>query len=73
MRLSHKNVLALLTIIGTSAVFVFLATSSHDIPRRTIPERHVDYSKCIDVSYGVYKGRACQGRKWSEQLACREQ
>jgi hypothetical protein len=61
MKPAHKNVLVLLTIIGVLAVFVFLATFSHDIPRRNSPERHVDYSKCTDVSYGVYKGRACRG------------
>jgi hypothetical protein len=61
MKSSHKNVLALLTIIGVLAVFAFLATFSHDIPRRKIPERYVDFSKCIDVSYGVYQGRACRG------------
>ena len=61
MKSSHKNVFVLLAIIGALAVFAFLATFSHEIPRRKIPERHVDYSKCIDVSYGVYKGRACRG------------
>jgi hypothetical protein len=61
MKSSHKNVFVLLAIIGALAVFAFLATFSHEIPRRKISERGVDYSKCMDVSYGVYKGRACRG------------
>jgi hypothetical protein len=61
MKSSHRNVLTLLTVISALAVFAFLATFSHEIPRRKIPERGVDYSKCMDVSYGGYKGRACRG------------
>ena len=61
MRSSHKNVFVLLAIIGALAVFAFLATFSHEIPRRKLSEPGVDYSKCMDVSYGVYKGRACRG------------
>ena len=61
MKSSHKKVLVLLAIIGVLSVFVFVATFPHDIPRLKIPERHADYSKCVDVSYGVYEGRACRG------------
>jgi hypothetical protein len=60
MKPSHKHVLALLTIIGVFAVLVFVATIA-DRPMHKIPEGHLDYSKCTDVSYGVYEGRACLG------------